>query len=411
MFPHLLVFFFLSGLGYLCLFRGMDKERHSKVCALALNTIFGYEPRFSHNIIDALGSAEAVFELPSEELLRIFGPFTKFLGQINGSALEEADRQYEKLTAEGIQIVGIYDDSYPGLLRDCPDAPVALYVRSATDARELFGTRPAVSVVGTRDLSLYGREWCRRIVEAISQAPSRPAIVSGLAIGVDINAHLAALDFGLPTIGVLPVGIDDVYPRRHRTIAERMAATPGCALITDYPPGTSPVAFNFLRRNRIIAGLSQATVLVESKAKGGGMMTARLAAGYGREVAALPGRIDDTRSQGCNLLLREKVAEPVVSLATLPQQLGLGAYNLRRKEGLESAVRGRLDGELPPQEVDIAVRLALAVKRTRGICFDELSAGMELEYSEICRYASLLESEGFIGIDLLQRCSINTNFK
>lgn len=389
----------------------MDKERHSKVCALALNTIFGYEPKFSHNIIDALGSAEAVFELPPKELLRVFGPFNRFLGQIDGKALEKAGEEYDRLTSEGIQIVGIYDDSYPELLRDCPDAPIALYVRSSTPAGDIFGKRPAVSVVGTRDLSPYGREWCRRIVEAVSQAPSRPTIVSGMAIGVDITAHLAALESGLPTIGVLPVGIDDVYPRRHRAVAERIAATPGCALITDYPPGTSPVAFNFLRRNRIIAGLGRATVLVESKEKGGGMMTARLAAGYGREVLALPGRIDDPRSLGCNLLLREKVAEPVVSLSTLPQQLGLGAYSLRRKEDLETVVRMRLEGELPPEEVELAVRLALAVKCTRGICFDELCTGMDLDYAEVCRYASLLESEGFIGIDLLQRCSINTNFK
>lgn len=395
----------------MCLLRVMDKEKLSKVCALALNTIFGYEPKFSHNIIDALGSAEAVFDLPEEELLRIFGPFNRFLGQVNERTLEEAEKEYDRLTAEGIQIVGIYDDCYPELLRDCPDAPVALYVRSGSPADELFNVRPAVSVVGTRDLSLYGREWCRRIVETVSQAPSRPTIVSGMAIGVDITAHLAALDFELPTIGVLPVGIDDVYPRRHRAIAEKIAATPGSALITDYPPGTSPVAFNFLRRNRIIAGMSPATVLVESKVQGGGMMTARLAAGYGREVAALPGRIDDPRSQGCNMLLREKIAEPIVSLGTLPQQLGLGSYNLRRKEGLEAAVRGRLDGELPPEEVSLAVRLALAIKRTRGICFDELCASMDMEYSDICRYASLLESEGFISIDLLQRCSINTNFK
>lgn len=411
MFPYLLAPFFLSAHGHLYLFRSMDKEKYSKVCALALNTIFGYEPKFSHNIIDALGSAEAVFGLPPEELRRVFGPFNRYLGEIDGKALEEAEKEFDRLTAEGIRIVDIYDKCYPELLRDCPDAPVALYVRSSTPAGELFGARPAVSVVGTRDLSPYGREWCRRIVEAVGQAPSRPTIVSGMAIGVDITAHLAALDSGLPTIGVLPVGIDDVYPRRHRAVAERMAATPGCALITDYPPGTSPVAFNFLRRNRIIAGLGQATVLVESKEKGGGMMTARLAAGYGREVVALPGRIDDLRSLGCNLLLREKVAEPVVSLRTLPQQLGLGAYDLRRKEGLEAAVRRRLAEELPPEEVEVAVRLALAVKCTRGICFDELCAGTDLDYADVSRFASLLESEGFIGIDLLQRCSINTNFK
>ena len=124
-------------------------------------------------------------------------------------------------------------------------------------------------------------------------------IVSGLALGVDITAHAAALEGGLPTVGVSPVGIDDVYPRRHVPFVERMCATPGCALVTDYPPGTFPAAFSFIRRNRIIAGLAGSTVLIESRIKGGGMITARLAAGYGRDVFAVPGRIDDIRSQGC----------------------------------------------------------------------------------------------------------------
>ena len=389
----------------------MDNDKLSKVSALALNTIFGYEPKFSHNIIDALGSTEEVFRLSRDRLTEIFGPYNRYLGAINPESLAAAEKEYDRLTAQGCRIVSIYDDAYPALLRDCPDAPMALYVRSSTPPEHLFNGRPAVAVVGTRDLSPYGREWCRRIVEAVSQAPSRPVIVSGMAIGVDITAHVAALEYGLPTIGVLPVGIDDVYPRRHAAAAERIASTPGCALVTDYPPGTSPVAFNFLRRNRIIAGMSQGLVLVESKIKGGGMMTARLAAGYGREVVALPGRIDDTRSLGCNTLIKEKTAEPIASLDSLPSQLGLGVYSLRSKAGLETAVRDRLSGIFDAESLEQLVRMALHIKKNRGCGLDEICASTGLGYAEVCKLTGILESEGFISVDLMQRCCIDTNFK
>jgi len=389
----------------------MDKTIFSKASAIALNTIFGYEPKFSHNIIDALGSTEAVFSLSEEEKAGLFGPFNKYPGLINDSSLEAAAREYERLSAKGIHVAGIFDDEYPKLLRDCPDAPVAIYIKSATPPAELFNSRPAVALVGTRDVSLYGKEWCRRMVEAVSQAPARPAIVSGMAIGVDITAHVAALDAGIPTIGVLPVGIDDIYPKRHARIAEQIAASPGCALITDYPPGTAPTAVNFLRRNRIIAGMSGATILVESKIRGGGMMTARLAAGYGRDVVALPGRIDDVRSEGCNLLVREKTAEPVTSLETLPEQLGLGTYSLRKKAGLVDAIRSLFGDEMQEEELTRMISVALKIKAFRGICFDELCAATGMDYREITKYAGALESGGLISVDLMQRCGINTNFK
>jgi len=387
----------------------MERKESSTVCALALNTIFGYEPRFSHKLIDALGSAEAVFSLTESEKREIFGPYNKYPGLINGKALEAASDEYECLVRDGVRVVSIFDEEYPPLLRECSDAPMALYVLGSSSLTEIFNARPGIAVVGTRDLSTYGREWCRRMVEAVSQAPSSPTIVSGLAIGVDVNAHLAALDHGLPTIAVLPVGIDDVYPKRHGGVADRICRTPGGALITDYPPHTAPLAVNFLRRNRIIAGMSGATLLVESRIRGGGMMTARLASGYGREVVALPGRIDDVRSEGCNLLIREKIAEPVTSLALLPEQLGLGVYRPGREKDLAETVATRMDGKLPEETVPVVVSLALEIKSTRGISLDELCRETGMDYREVALYAGLLESEGIITIDLMQRCSVNTS--
>lgn len=375
--------------------------------AIALNDIFGYEPKFSHRIIDALGSAEAVFMLPEKEKIRVFGPYSKYLPLICDDSLEKAGEQYRRLTGEGCSVISIYDEGYPGLLRECEDAPMVLYVRSSSPAADIFNSRPAVSIVGTRDMSLYGREWCTRIVGAISQAPSKPMIVSGLAIGVDITAHLAALDAGIPTVAVLPVGIDDIYPRRHGAIARRLASTPGCALVTDYPPGTSAIALNFLRRNRIIAGISQATILIESKIKGGGMMTARLASGYGREVFALPGRIDDLRSAGCNLLIRENIASPLSSLDGLGESLGIGSFGRKRTEDIDSEVVSRYAGTLPDSEFGAIRAIAALIRKERGISFDELCAATGTEYACTARLAGILENDGLISIDLLQRCTIN----
>lgn len=385
----------------------MDRRLLERISAAALNDIFGYEPKLSHHIIDVLGSAEAVFSLSDSQKAEAFGPYSRFLPRINDSSLEKAQRQIEDLESRGNRVISIFEDDYPALLRECEDAPLVLYVRSSSPPEEIFNVRPAISVVGTRDISLYGKEWCSRIVGAISRAQDKPVIVSGLAIGVDINAHMAALAFGLPTIAVLPVGIEDVYPRRHRVAAEKIAASRGSAIITDYPPGTNAIAVNFLRRNRIIAGISQATILVESKSKGGGTMTARLAAGYGRELFALPGRIDDIRSEGCNLLLREKLAEPIVSLDELPESLGLGKYNRRNSRSLEEEIAARYGRSLPEQDLAMITAICMAVKKNRGISIDELCAMLGCTYHETVRLTGLLETDRFIDIDLLQRCVIN----
>ena len=385
----------------------MEKERLRKLSAIALSDIFGFEPKFPHQIISALGSPEAVFSLSEDERLHMFGPFNRLAHKINDASLEEAEKRFDRLTAEGIRITDVTDGTYPPLLRECEDCPIVLYIKSSSPADGLFASGQSVSVVGTRDISLYGKEWCTRIVGAISKAPVKPTVVSGLAIGIDITAHLSALAYGLPTVAVLPVGINGVYPRRHSVIAEKIASSPGSALISDFPPDTAAAAFNFLRRNRIIAGLSQSTILVESKFKGGGTMTARLAAGYQRNVFALPGRIDDVRSAGCNRLLREKLAEPIDSLENLTEMLGLGRYDRRKAPCLEDEVRQRYSGELKGDDVLLLSEIALLIKKTRGISVDEICSCAEMSYQEVSRAVGILESDGFISVDLLQRCAIN----
>ena len=378
-----------------------------KAGALALNSVFGYEPGIPRALISGLGSAAAVFSLSSEERNSLFGPYVKHRDAVTGALLEEAERELERLYDSGLQFVGITEPEYPALLKECEDAPVGLYIRSTTPVGNLF-KEESISVVGTRDISPYGKEWCRRIVAALGAAEHKPCIVSGLAIGVDITAHLAALEGGMSTIAVLPTGIDDIYPSRHREAAARIAQTPGCALITDYPPHTAVQAVNFLRRNRIIAGLSRATVLVESKIKGGGMMTARLSSGYGREVYALPGRVDDLRSQGCNLLIKEKLAEPLDRCGSLAAEMGLGPYRRSCRQDFLKEVRTRLcSGSGAPVPTDHILKVAALIKEKRGICLDEISVCLDMPYAEVSSAAGILESEGLICTDVLQRCSVN----
>lgn len=385
----------------------MDDRQFEQVCACTLGRLFGYSPRTSCELIGGFGSASAIFKASPEELEELLGPYSDIVAKLNRNELEISFRELEKLSGMGVSFLPQTDPAFPQLLRDCEDAPAGLYIRSESTPEEIFAPRPFVSVIGTRDLSLYGKEWCERIVLEMSRAPSRPTVVSGLAIGVDICAQMTALSCSLPTVAVLPTGIDDIYPKRHCCAASKIVSAPGSALVTDYPPGTAPLPVNFLRRNRIIAGLSGSTILVESRDKGGGMMTARLAAGYGRDVFALPGRVDDVRSGGCNRLLREKIAEPITGVDGLSEVLGLGVWKRGRSAEFSSEVRACYSKSLPDEQVELLVAVASLVKSRRGISIEEICAEIPVSYGDGAALAGMLETDGFIRIDLLQRCSVD----
>lgn len=382
----------------------MDLTNYESVCGITLNRLFGHEPAVARSLALRFGSPGALFSQPRQALDEALGPFSNVRDLINQDELEISLREWEKLSALGCRWLGFLDPDYPAMLADCPDAPVGLYFRSCSTPGEVFGARDFISIVGTRDISPYGKEWTERLVCAISKSPVKPVIVSGFAIGVDITAQLAALACGLPTIAVIPVGIDDIYPHRHRTIAEKLLRTPGCALVTDFPTGTMTLPFNFLRRNRIIAGLSRATILAESKAKGGGTMTARLAADYGREVFCLPGRIDDLRSAGCNRLIREKIAEPITDPELIGNQLGLGTSPAKDAPGLEEQLRACYSNA-DAGTLERLVRIGLHIRANRGVTPEELCRELEIPFGDVSAAICLLESDGFIRVDLLRRCS------
>ncbi len=384
----------------------MKDELYEKICCCTLNRIFGYKPAIARCLVDNLGSCSAVFHLTKDELSGLLGPFSPFPSMISQHELDKSESELRRLNSEGAEFLCLADPLFPTALKECADAPMGLYIRSGSRFEDIFTGKDMIAVVGTRDISLYGKEWCTKLVSAISDSGSRPVIVSGLAIGTDINAHLTALENGLPTIAVMATGIDQVYPQRHHGYASRIAATSGCALITDYPPGTVPTAVNFLRRNRIIAGLCRATILIESKVKGGGMMTSRLAFSYGREVYALPGRIDDVRSMGCNQLIQEKIAEPIFDAEDFIESLGLQSPNTKRKT-IEERVRSRYGKIFPEDRVLALTNLCRTIELHRGITMEELWQHSDRTFAEITADCNFLENEGFICIDLLQRCTVN----
>ena len=380
-----------------------------KACLCALNRIFGFEPKIGLALISHMGCASKVFSLSEDHLTALLGPYSKHKAKICRQAVDDAAKELMHLSGSGISFCGITEPYYPSLLKECEDPPIGLYIKSVTPLSCLW-QEERIAVVGTRDISTYGKEWCSRIVKSLTDTPERPAIVSGLALGVDIEAHRTALDYGLPTIAVLPTGPDSIYPYRHRAHAERIASSPYSALVTDYPPGTAPLAIHFLRRNRIIAGLSKATILIESKVKGGGMMTCRLAFSYNRDVYALPGRIDDTRSQGCNELIRQKIAEPIVSASSLVESLGL-TFRTQLK-GTDSSVllERHYAGRIPPGDLTLLKNIHSIIRKDRGITIEEISDFIGAGYPKTAELTGLLEIDGFIITDLLQRCSINPKF-
>jgi DNA processing protein len=271
-----------------------------------------------------------------------------------------------------------------------------------------------VAFVGTRDLSSYGKAWCRKLVLALADAAVQPAIVSGLALGVDGVAHRTALECGLPTIGVMATGIDAIYPWQHEQMARSMVETPGCGLLTDYPLNTQPVALNFVRRNRIIAGLVSAVVVVESKSKGGSLMTAKYAVEYNRDVFAVPGRLDDVRSAGCNSLISSQMAQIITSPEQLVDALGLGGSRRHRGSGgswctsqpgdpPEKVLQARLTKQYGA--VSPLVPVGLAIRQHRGIGMEELAAAVGLPFAEVLSAVGQLEADGYVSTDLLRRCS------
>lgn len=229
---------------------------------------------------------------------------------VRQEALFKARAELEFITRHSIRYISLLDDDYPLLLREIPDAPVGLFCLG----KARLDSVPAVGVVGTRRCTAYGTSFCNSFVSDLAPYFKDALIVSGLAFGIDAAAHKAALDNGLTTVAVLAHGLDMIYPSANRSLAAKILEAGG-ALISEYPSKTTPYQRNFLQRNRIVAGLCEALVVVESEVRGGAMSTANQAFSYSREVFALPGRVSDVASSGCNALIAKNKANIFISIA------------------------------------------------------------------------------------------------
>ena len=252
-----------------------------------------------HLLIEELGSASAIYENRKDLKQVLPSASKKFLDGMGNfdTYLKRAEEELEFCRKGKIRCLGLNDEDYPQRLRECNDAPVLLYYMGSAN----LNSQHIVSMVGTRQITSYGKDLCRSFVRDLKQFCPDALVVSGLAYGVDVQCHRAALNEGLETVGVLAHGLDQIYPRLHRETAKQMLEQGG--LLTEYMSNTAIDKRNFVQRNRIVAGISDAVIVVESATKGGSLITADIAQSYNRQVWAFPGRTFDTYSSGCNKLI------------------------------------------------------------------------------------------------------------
>jgi DNA processing protein len=266
--------------------------------------INGIGPKLARRLLNEVGDAESIFSEKQSMLERVPGIGRTLAAEIkNAEVLKRAEREAAFAGKNNISCRFITDDDYPFRLRQCEDAPVILYSRGECDLNALR----IISIVGTRRPTDYGRSLTGKLVAELAAVYPDMVIVSGLAYGIDITAHRNAIKNQLPTVAVLAHGLDRVYPFEHSSTASEMLEYGG-ACVTEFPSGTNPDKINFVRRNRIIAGLSDATVVVESSERGGSLITAEMAFSYDREVFAFPGRATDIHSHGCNRIISQDQA-------------------------------------------------------------------------------------------------------
>jgi DNA processing protein len=293
-----------------------NEDRTELLYRIALTMLPAIGPVTARKLIEKAGSASAVFKQKREVIEKIEGIGPRLSGVIYaGPLLEKAEKEMAFLERHQIKALYFEDPEYPQRLNECRDGPILLFTRGKHD----LNPARSLSVVGTRRASGYGRDLCRELIRGLAGMVPGVVIVSGLAYGIDVIAHRAALEYGLPTVAVLGHGMSTIYPASHRETAKKILRQG--ALVTDFDSSMGPERNNFLRRNRIIAGMSDGTLVVESAEKGGALITARMAFSYNREVMAVPGRAGDVRSKGCNDLIKADAAALTESPADIIMHL------------------------------------------------------------------------------------------
>lgn len=284
---------------------------------IALTQIKGVGVMHARNLMQVIGDEEAIFKEEIRKLEAIPRISRRLIGEIRDpGVLKRAEKELEFITDNKLRLIFFTDGHYPQRLTQCIDAPLLLYAKGNAD----FNHQKTISVIGTRNATRYGESFCKEFIEELSRRTPDIQIISGLAYGIDICAHRSALKHNLSTVAVLAHGLDRIYPQIHRQTAVDMLQNG--ALLTEFPSGTNPDKHNFVKRNRIVAGMADAVVVIESGKKGGSLTTADIANSYYREVFALPGRIHDKMSIGCNNLVSENKANLFQSIDSFISHMG-----------------------------------------------------------------------------------------
>ncbi|MGE0019073.1 MAG: DNA-processing protein DprA [Draconibacterium sp.] len=343
----------------------MDNQLLQKI---ALSIIPGIGGVLARNLIAYVGSVDGVFNEPLKSLQKIPG-----IGEVNAHRVKDktlfvqAEKEIRFIEKNGIQPWFYTDKEYPRRLKNCPDAPILFYSKGNMN----LNTAHVLSIVGTRNATNYGKQVCEELIQQIAERNYNVLIVSGLAYGIDIQAHKSAIKFGLPTVGVVAHGLDKLYPSLHTETARKMTENGG--LVSDFPSGTKIDPSNFIRRNRIVAGLADATVVVESAEKGGALITAEIASSYNRDVFAFPGRAGDVYSKGCNQLIRNSGANLIEGIDDLEFFMGW------EKASKNKPVQSSLFVELNPDEEKIVGLL----REHSELFVDQISSELTLPVSRV----------------------------
>ena len=335
---------------------------------IALTRMTGFNQAMALQLYQTLGSGKAVYEQRQD------------LGNW-GDALRRAAAEMEFIEKNGIQALTLNDTDYPHRLKECADAPIILYYKGTADLNK----QHIINIVGTRQCTTYGQDIVRRFLSDLHRICPDVLIVSGLAYGIDICAHRQALAVGYETVGVLAHGLDQIYPHRHLDTAVEMVRKGG--LLTEYMSQTEALPNNFRQRNRIVAGISDATILVESAYKGGGLITCRIAQEYGRDVFAFPGAVGATYSEGCNRMIRNNTAALITSALDFVESM-----SWETKEVKNQTVERQLFPDLSPEEQCIVA----ALQNRNDLQLNMISVQTNIPIGQITALLFSLEMKGVV---------------
>ena len=363
----------------------MDQEIFYTM-ALTRLTNFNYQQALE--LYKAVGSsAQLLFEHRNEigDIIKDASPRLMEALKDWNEPMRRAEAEIRFMEEHRIRALTLTSDDYPQRLTECPDAPIIIYYTGNADLNQ---TR-IISIVGTRRMTTYGEDLIRRFIRDLRQYCPEVLIVSGLAYGVDICAHKQALENGYPTVGVLAHGLDQIYPYRHREVAAKMINHGG--LLTEFMTQTNADKPNFVRRNRIVAGMADATILIESGAKGGGLITADIAQSYARAVFAFPGNVGQPYSEGCNNLIRDNGAGLISNAEDFVKAMGW-LDETRLQQAIADGIERNLFPDLSPEEQQIVSLL----QQTNGLQLNIITVKTGIPIGRLTALLFQLEMKGVV---------------